>query len=273
MTINEALGWVIVGGLIGGLCDYFNRFKLDMEKSKVCFHGEAVGAAQAFSLGAMNAFLGVGGAFAVQFAMISIGKFASEAGPESQMLLLSISVVAGFGGRRFLSLLSSKLEDQIGEANRKSTEALEEAEESIALSTALATLRPEATTGERVDAVSKLEKVLKRNPKDRTLTIIAGRLHRKNRDYTSAIAVLDRFLKHKDGNHDKDYADVLYNRACYQVLQAKQQGKPEDDQLCIRAMEDLKRSIEISRDNAEDAVKDEDYEYARNFESFKAITK
>lgn len=272
MTILEILSWVVAGGILGGLCDFFNRFRLDIEKSKVCFHGEAVGFWQAMSLGLMNSGLGIGGALAVQFAMISIGKFQSDRATEVQMLLLSISVVAGFGGRRFLSLLSSKLEDQIGEAERNSAEAREDAEESIALSKALATVRPGSTTSERLEAVGMLEGFLKRHPKDRSITILAGRLHRMNKDYRSAIEVLDKFLRKKGSEHDKDYSDVLYNRACYKVLLANENTNSFKERLIEEGLEDLSKSIEISAENARDALEDDDFSSVKDQDKFREIT-
>lgn len=273
MTILEMLFWVILGGFLGGLCDFFNRFRLEIEKNKICFQGGPVGFWQVISLGIMNSFLGIGGALAVQFAMISIGKFPNEKTTEIQMLLLSLSLVSGFSGRRFLSLVSSKLEDQIGEAKRISEEAQEDAEESLALSKALATVRHGSTTSERVEAVGNLEKFLKRHPKDRGITILAGRIHRMNRDYESAIAVLTKFLDNKGKEYDKDYADVLYNRACYRILCAYDKVETPRKQLIKEGLEDLKFSIELSAENAHDALEDEDFSLVKELDLFKEIVK
>ncbi|MFI8735365.1 tetratricopeptide repeat protein [Ectopseudomonas toyotomiensis] len=264
------LGWVIVGGFVGGLCDFLNRFKPELDKGKILFQGMPVGILQTCSLGLMNSVLGIGGAFAVQFAIISIGKFSGADTTEAKMLLLTVSVVSGFGGRRFLSLVSNKLEDQIGEAKRLSEEAQEDAEESIALSKALATVRQGSTTSERVEAVNMLERFLKRHPKDRAITILAGRIHRMNHDLQSAIAVLSKYLESKGGERDKDYADVLYNRACYKILSATSNGgilqKLVDDGL-----KDLKQSVELSAENARDALEDDDFSAVKDSDEFKKI--
>jgi len=270
MTICLTLFWIVSGGFLGGIFDFFNRFRIEVSKGKICFQGTKISFCQFLSLGAMNSALGIGGALAVQFAMISIGKFQEFKTVEIQMLLLTISVVAGFGGRRFLSLVSSKLEDQIGEASRISQEAKEEAEESIVIAKAVATLRPHATISERLEAIKELESSLATNPKDRILTIMAGRLLRKVENYKDAINLLSNFLKHKGNERDKDYADVLYNRACYKILSYIKDGR-RDESLIRSGLEDIKDSIKIAPENAIDAKEDLDFKEVMNTEEFKQI--
>lgn len=270
MTMCLTLFWVISGGFLGGVFDFFNRFKIEVLKEKICFQGTKISFCQFLSLGVMNASLGIGGALAVQFVMISIGKFQESETVEVQMLLLTISVVAGFGGRRFLSLASSKLEDQIGEANRVSYEAKEEAEESIVISKALATIRPHATVSERQEAIKGLESALTRNPKDRMLTIMAGRLYRKVNNYKAAINILSNFLDKKGSERDKDYADVLYNRACYKILSSMESSQ-RDESLIESGLVDLKESITIAPENAVDAKEDLDFKEVEGMEEFKEI--
>lgn len=270
MTIETTIFWVTSGGFLGGLFDYFNRFNINIENNKIYFQGAPLKSFQVFSLGCMNTALGIGGAYAVQFVMISIGKFQSVETVETIFLLFTISVVSGFSGRRFLSLVSSKLEDQIGEANRKSGEAKEEAQESLLISSAIATLNPSSTITERNENAEKLMEILATKPKDRMLAILCGRLFRRNNEFESAIEILTSFLnaKLKDKEFDDDYADGLYNRACYLLL-----SSDENVVIINSALKDLSESIKYSPDNAIDARGDSDFDLVRNNPKFLEIVK
>lgn len=90
-------------------------------------------------------------------------------------------------------------------------------------------------------------------------------------DLGSALAALDRFLKAKaerGESDDKDYADALYNRACYKL---KLWESTKREEYKHQAYEDLKRSIEISPENKVDAQNDEDLKPLREEGMFKAL--
>jgi tetratricopeptide (TPR) repeat protein len=90
---------------------------------------------------------------------------------------------------------------------------------------------------------------------ERTETIWIGRLYKKNNNFSEAIKWFDRFLKRKDasGERDKDYADVLYNKACYLSLN----GQLDDALRC------LGESISLSPINKQDARGDSDFDPLR----------
>jgi hypothetical protein len=293
-SILAALGWTIAGGSIGGLLDFFNRFKINPESSIIRFQGASVGIGQCFSLAFMNTSLGAGGAIAVQFAMLGIGKFQHCQTTESILFLFSLSVVAGFGGRKFLSLLSNRLEEQLGEQDQKikevkavageakadaeeakieAEEAKVEAEEGMIVSSAIATLGSNSTVSERSDMIMKLERAVGQDPLDRRLVILLGRLYRKHGDYIGGAGVLSDFINRKKriGALDVDYADALYNRSCYRVLQHNVGGADNENLIDI-AIEDLADSIKILPDNVDDAISDPDFESIWDLEAFKNTT-
>ena len=185
------------------------------------------------------------------------------------MLLFTLSVVAGFSGRKVLGIVTNKLEDQIGEAKRKSEEALEEANESNQLIKAVAMLGPNSSIGERIETVANLEKMLKQNPTDRAITILTGRLYRRDNNFVSAINILSKFIENKQAKNeiDKDLADVLYNRACYRVLKNNAATLNQESEL-IKAFEDLKLSISIEESNKADAASDGDFESVKQHPEF-----
>tara|TARA_R110002126_G_scaffold75469_23_gene188408 strand:- start:12572 stop:13366 length:795 start_codon:yes stop_codon:yes gene_type:complete len=259
----------LAGGAIGGFFDFLNRLGLNKNEKVIAFQGAPLKGSQFLSLSAVSSALGIGGALAVQFTMIGIGKFPKEANVETIMLLFTLSVVAGFSGRKVLGIVTNKLEDQIGEAKRKSEEALEEANESNQLIKAVAMLGPHSSIGERVETVANLERMLKQNPTDRAVAILTGRLYRRDGNYASAINILSEFIENKRTKKelDKDLADVLYNRACYRVLKNASATLNSETEV-MNALDDLRCSISIEESNKQDAASDGDFDSVKEHPEF-----
>lgn len=297
ISIFLTLVWVLSGGALGGLCDFLNRFQIGNSKEgkkkephDVSFQGIKIKLPHMIPFCLMNMILGIGGAVAILFTMISVGKFPQVATVEAQLLLFSISVVAGFGGRRFLELVTNSLEKQIGEAKEASDKAVKvseravyesmalkdelkiEAEETIATSTSLATLREGSILSDRVDAIKKNEQILAKRPNNRALTILTGRLYRRNDNYEHGIETLTRYirLKRELGERDEDLAAALYNRACYRVLLASEDGVPIQ-RLREQGLEDLKESVSLDLENAKDAKEDPDFNSVKDNPVFQEI--
>lgn len=146
----------------------------------------------------------------------------------------------------------------------------EKASESDVIARALASLRPGAPKSELREIRSELETILKLRPKDRTVAITLGRVCRADNDLGGAIDTLDDFLRAKEEalEFDKDYADALYNHACYKT---KLWEATKDQTYLEQAYQDLEKSIEISPVNKADAQADEDFKVLWNEERFKRL--
>lgn len=173
---------------------------------------------------------------------------------------------------RWLKDLRRKIEKDLGEEIRKNKElsesALHEAEESVKISQAFAAVGPHATVTERVEAVRVFNRLLSEQPKNRTFSILLGRMLRKDKNYDQAIQVLSNFAKaiEKDPDRKNDLADTLYNISCYKVLKALDQFSPDTvgySSSLSDGIDILKQSIELKPDNRKDAEKDEDFEGIR----------
>ncbi|MFT4927607.1 MAG: hypothetical protein ACI8WB_003720 [Phenylobacterium sp.] len=279
LSIVEILAWIIGGGALGGILDYFSRFEMHVDNKKLCFQGVPIKSHQFFSLLVISAALGIGGALAIQFSMISVGKFDSAATSESIMWILTTSVVAGFSGRRILNLVSNKLEDQIGESNRNAGEAKEEAgvakdkaEENLLITRAVASLGDKSTASERIQVGKEIKQFLSKKPTNRHLAILGGRVHRKDNYYREGIKVLTLYVDAKDklNERDKDYADVHYNRACYWALVASTQSDNNEIEQ-KECLDNLKIAVALSSENASDAKTDSDFNSVKELAEFKGI--
>jgi tetratricopeptide (TPR) repeat protein len=142
---------------------------------------------------------------------------------------------------------------------------------------ALTALQPTAAASDRLDSISELEQLRARRSLDRTVNIFLGRLYRMQGNYAGAVAALTTFLEAKQKNlpPDKDYADVLYNRACYLVLRSVElahMGKTDEAAtMKLRAYQDLETSIKLSPENKEDARHDVDLETLQGEAQFRAL--
>jgi tetratricopeptide (TPR) repeat protein len=147
------------------------------------------------------------------------------------------------------------------ESTKNIEEVREEAEESVFISRAFASLSDQSTETDRFKAVERLKQDLLSEPKHRLYAILAGRLLRKDKKFQDAIEVLTRYINSKaaDGEFDEDYADVLYNRACYSVLIAHEEQATDTEKLVNKAITDLRKSIDLKPINAKDADEDPDF--------------
>ena len=121
----------------------------------------------------------------------------------------------------------------------------------------------------------ELERFVKEYPTHRTLHIVLGRLYDARQDYDKSIQLLTGFLEEKTRlgqTTDKDVADVLYNRACSYSLKSKAVREQEERRKLHRsALDDLKRSIALSPQNALEAASDPDFEPLRELDEFRSL--
>ena len=129
---------------------------------------------------------------------------------------------------------------------------------------------PEPTLQERIRA---LERYRGNFPANRRLHMVLNRLYSEVGQRDKAIEVLGTFLRDKaqlGQANDKDTADALYNRACDYAQKVAEVPEPEKEKYVKLALEDLRRSIQLSPANAAEA-RDEgehDFDPIRGTEEF-----
>jgi tetratricopeptide (TPR) repeat protein len=275
---------VAVGGAIGGIVDFCRQInvegKLSEKTFKITFDKNELGLVAVLVYLMTSVIVGCGGAFGVQFVLIMLKSFSANQEPVNELLLFSVSIVAGISARHLIPRITERLEEQLFKvqkeaeaaavAARGATQVAKDAQVASAeFARFTANLRPEATESEVSESIAKLEELLRSSDKEaptsmeRTQTIWLGRLYRRRSDYNKAIEWLDRFLNRKIARQqrDKDFADVLYNKACYLSLQ----GKLDDALSCLRD------SLSIDPGNKSDARTDRDFDPIRSDASKKPI--
>jgi tetratricopeptide (TPR) repeat protein len=270
MTIRELLFWIVLGGSIGGVTAVLIRVRL--VNDGLLLDELSARSGNLLYLAVFSSLIGSAAALASQWILISVGKFQSSTQIDDIMFILATSVVAGYVARGLLPMITSqndklisKLEsvDKRVEHVGKKFEGVDKRVEHIEDDLRETSLLMRAVGNE-------LESSLKSHPADRRAAIILATICRAHKDLGGAIAVLDCFLKAKADLQmfDKDYADALYNRACYNLLlsESTRDAKHKD-----QAYEDLKKSIEISPPNKVDAQSDEDLKSLWQEERFKAL--
>lgn len=281
MTFSDVLFWLAVGGAMGGATDLLFHIRFGKDgfgyKSPTAELASIIKVTFPVFLGltALSAFIGISGAIAIELVLIGIQKFSTEATVDNELFLLSISIIAGFGARRLLPQLRDRLEEEVirnreetREASEDAHEAMEEAREARLQLRVLASLRPEAPASERAACIDYLTKELQSDPTERTNAITLGRLQRASGDLGSAVQTLTGFLAAKGEERDKDYADALYNRACYNALLWKPTSGPE---VLEKVLSDLRQSFDIAPENRDDASKDRDFDEIRKQNQFRAL--
>jgi hypothetical protein len=286
MSMFEVLIIVIAGGIVGGLASLFIRLEFVSKSFKI--GEELVNSWSLIYLAFFDGFIGAAGALGVQFIIISVNSFPEKFELKNKLFLLTVSVIAGFGARHLLPTISDRLKRDINEvkresgeakresdeAKRESIEAREEAKEAARISKIREALRPDAPPSEVLWGITQLSQDTKAHPTDRTAAILLGRLHRKERKLGKAIQVLDNFVeafveaKENVGERDVDYADALYNRACYKSLLWKETHETPYKE---GALQDLALAIQFSQANKVDARDDPDFASVHEDPRFNAL--
>lgn len=116
----------------------------------------------------------------------------------------------------------------------------------------------------RHDAKRALLEQRRELPDSRRLAILLGRLYKHFRDYDAAVRVLTETMAERDRKQmpqDRDYAALLYNRACYQTLNAAKLEPLQPQRartLRSQAWKDLNFSIALEPENKSEAKADLD---------------
>jgi hypothetical protein len=122
------------------------------------------------------------------------------------------------------------------------------------------------------------------NPLDKRIAILFGRYVARRGDIASlkkAIEILSTFVqaKREADQLDQDYADGLYNRACYRAriinllpeLQAQGQGVDDAEGVREAILSDLRESLRVSPQNALDAARDIDFAPVQNDSAYQEL--
>jgi len=238
---------------------------------------------------AIGVLAGIGGAIAVMTVLMLDGKFDTPPEDEHILFYISIALIAGYSGFRYMNRVAQSLEERYKELARRQDQEgrqVDEMETNVTLKMAVTQgfvvaegLAGRKTVDEFVvrDAVRSLSDALKEHPEERRCAILLARIHRHHNkpeevqycgNLQKAIKVLDEAISARKGKDEKDTADLLYNRACYKSLLASTNGKEEDKNS---ALNDLERSAQMSPDNASEAYEDKDFAWLKEDPRFKAI--
>jgi hypothetical protein len=132
------------------------------------------------------------------------------------------------------------------------------------------------------DAPKTIEELIKASnahPTDRRVVITLGRLLAQSSSQSNRVTGLERAvdmlskfveIKKTKSEFDRDYADVLYNLACYKAQLSIASDIDPERQRAYReqAIQDLQTSVNVSPDNAAAASGDPDFDALRNDPSF-----
>ncbi len=140
-----------------------------------------------------------------------------------------------------------------------------------AITAAASNLEPGAHDSDRTRAIQTLLGLRDKYPTDRYLSLYLGRLYKAREDYESASDAMSFFISAKGSKTDNDFADLLFNRACYRALHATRLEGDAKAACTTVALDDLEKSIRLSRDNADAARADTDFVSLRNNERFVAL--
>ena len=142
-----------------------------------------------------------------------------------------------------------------------------------AIAGALTNLEPGAHDSDRTRAIQSLLALRDKYPTDRYLSLYLGRLYKAREDHESAVSAMSFFISAKGSKEDIDYADLLFNRACYRALHATRLEGDAKTACITVALDDLERSIRLSPDNADAARADGDFAALQTNERFIALTR
>lgn len=214
--------------------------------------------------------IGLGGACAVLFLFGNTLRITPGDAP-SNVLLISISFLAGVVGKQLIELASNQLAEQAKKAGakagtvaaekvaaEKSVETEKKIEETQIAPLALRVYREIVTRmnseGKADEALPIIEDMLKYNPRDVYLYVEKGRALKRQNKTPEALATIEHALTIEPNDHR-----LLYNRACYKTILNMNRAE---------ILADLKRVFESVPQYCEAARKDADLETIRGVPEF-----
>lgn len=241
-----------MGGVIGGILRNDNRLVLCALESN--------GTETSIRLGIVaDIFFGLGGAAAASYLFSGTLKFTPN-DPNSYVLLISLTLITGVFGRRFLELAALKLEEVVG------ARVLDETRKEVARADTRSKARSQflvakimADAERYEEALDATQTGLASDPKNYPLLIQKGWILKRMGRLNEAIETLDEALAVKPGA-----PLALYNRACYRARLGLGQEQ---------VLEDLKRAVEGDADLKKSAAEDKDLERFHTAKEFIALVR
>jgi tetratricopeptide (TPR) repeat protein len=191
--------------------------------------------------------------------------------------------VSGYLGFRFLKSVAERFEL----LNAAKVEAKKVAEERVdqflersrTIDEALRQYENASQEKDKLAAAQKLIEAHNRFKDDRHVAIKLARDYRLRNQLASAIAILDETIEairqtgQKDAVSQKNLADLLYNRACYNCLSADKETQDSRKHFFKeKAYKDLRESADLSPDNGPEAARDNDFRLIHAEAEFQSIT-
>lgn len=276
-TFNLLLSLAVIGGIFGGVAELLARVAIG--DTQITLYGAKASFRRFLGCAVVHAVVGIAGAAAVVFVFSSTTWFPSGDSPQNRMWLLALSVMGGFGARRFLPLVTRQLEKEMERLKReveqnevRVSEVADRSDGRYMLARAMALLDAGAQTTS-IDLHSTSLEVtawLREHPKDRSAAIIESRLSRAVGKLQDGIFALTNFIEAKKQSNelDRDYADGLYQRSCYRCLIWEKEKSPDVKTAGLR---DLEESVRYCASNATAADEDVDFKAWKTDPEFQRI--
>jgi tellurite resistance protein len=268
LSATDILKFAAASGAFGGVAYFCSQLSCDGRQ--VLYNGRAAFFGSAFFIAISSAVMGAASAIGLLFLLKLLELLKSDNDPLNILFLTGISVVAGVGAQRLLPAYTQSLLDRLSVAQKESEEAKEYAQAAEVTADLLATLTPDVAPTEKARAIRLGITQLQLTPLNRRIAILTARLQKQLDDFEGASSTLRTFVEEKRKNRqlDEDYADALYNIACYEAIMS--QGR--DDHHRQRALETLRSSIAVSPQNRVAAQTDEDFTVLRDVADFRSLT-
>jgi hypothetical protein len=183
---------ITLAGAFGGAVEFLRH--VTYVSGMLTFSGHTIRLSNSFfAMLITSSFVGAAGALGVAFVFILLKSFSNENTVENIVLLVSISVAAGFGARSILPGLVRRLEEQIENVEAKTNklearveqvkdEVKDDAEENaeyyakIMIPAAV----PAVPTVERQWSLEELSRLTQQQKTHRSFHLMLGRIHRLN---------------------------------------------------------------------------------------------
>jgi tetratricopeptide (TPR) repeat protein len=209
-------------------------------------------------------------------------------------IFILLWVMSGFIGHRILPLVANQIERKLQDTDDKATKASKEAHEAkektedsaqksikasedsikashlAEIAYILAFAREAKYPDQLRTLIEKFKVIINRNGTNdfeyrRQVYFNLASVYKKLEEYDNAINTINQFISLVGNNNFRDYADSLFNLACYKTLAGV---KKKDEKLLESAIQDLEKSIEIQEENRIDSILEPDFEGLRQNNHF-----